>query len=46
MKNIFDELRERGVIAQTTDAEAIRELLGKGPVTFISVLIPRRTACM
>lgn len=34
MKNIFDELRERGVIAQTTDAEAIRELLGKGPVTF------------
>lgn len=34
MKNIFDELQERGVIAQTTDAEAIRELLGKGPVTF------------
>lgn len=34
MKNIFDELQERGVIAQTTDAEAIRELLEKESVTF------------
>lgn len=34
MKNVFDELKDRGVIAQTTNEEGIRELLGKGPVTF------------
>lgn len=33
--NVFDELNARGMIAQTTNAEKIRELLGgKEPVTF------------
>ena len=34
MKNVFDTLQERGLVAQATDAGAIRELLGKEPVTF------------
>ncbi|MBE6753668.1 MAG: tyrosine--tRNA ligase [Ruminococcaceae bacterium] len=33
--NVFDELKRRGLIAQTTNEEKIRELLGSGkPVTF------------
>ena len=33
--NVFDELNARGMIAQTTNAEKTRELLGgKEPVTF------------
>lgn len=34
MKNVFDTLKERGLIAQTTHEEDIRELLGKEKVTF------------
>ncbi len=35
MKNVFDELKARGMIAQTTNEEKIRELLGGSePVTF------------
>lgn len=34
MRNVYDLLEERGLIAQATDAEAIRELLGKEKVTF------------
>ncbi len=34
MKNIFDVLQERGLVAQATDADAIRELLQKEKVTF------------
>ncbi|MDD2362593.1 MAG: tyrosine--tRNA ligase [Oscillospiraceae bacterium] len=35
MKNVYDELNERGMIAQTTDAQRIREILGGDkPVTF------------
>ncbi len=34
MKNVFDTLLARGLVAQATDAEAIRKLLGDGPVTF------------
>lgn len=34
MKNVFDTLQERGLVAQATDATAIREILGKEPVTF------------
>jgi len=34
MDNVFDVLKERGYIAQTTHEEEIRELLGKEPVTF------------
>ena len=32
--NVFDTLKERGFIAQTTHEDEIRELLGSGPVTF------------
>ncbi len=34
MENVFDILKERGLIAQMTHEEKIRELLGKGKVTF------------
>jgi len=34
MNNVFDTLKERGLIAQTTHEEEIRELLGKEKVTF------------
>lgn len=34
MKNVFDELQERGMIAQCTNEEKVRELLGNGQVTF------------
>jgi len=34
MENVFDVLKERGFIQQTTHEEEIKELLGKGPVTF------------
>ena len=34
MSNVFDTLKERGLIAQTTHEEEIRELLGKEKVTF------------
>ncbi len=33
-RNVYDILMERGLIAQTTHAEEIRELLGKEKVTF------------
>lgn len=33
-KNVFDELQARGMIAQTTNEEKIRELLGSESVTF------------
>ena len=32
--NVFDELKRRGLIAQTTHEEEIRELLGREKVTF------------
>ena len=32
--NVFDTLTERGFIAQTADASATRDLLGKQPITF------------
>ena len=34
MENVFDILKERGLIAQTTHEEEIRELLGKEKITF------------
>ena len=34
MQNVFDILKERGLIAQTTHEEEIRELLGKEKITF------------
>lgn len=32
--NVFDMLEQRGLVAQATDAQAIRDLLGKEKVTF------------
>ncbi|HOB21069.1 MAG TPA: tyrosine--tRNA ligase, partial [Candidatus Atribacteria bacterium] len=32
--NVFDVLKERGFIAQTTHEDEIRDMLGKEPVTF------------
>lgn len=34
MTDIVDELRWRGVLAQTTDEDALRKALAEGPVTF------------
>ncbi len=34
MENVFDVLKERGLIAQTTHEEEIREMLGKEKVSF------------
>ncbi|NLF80628.1 MAG: tyrosine--tRNA ligase [Clostridia bacterium] len=34
MENVFDLLSERGFIEQSTNEEEVRELLGRGPVTF------------
>lgn len=34
MENVFDTLKARGLIAQTTHEEEIRELLGKEKITF------------
>ncbi len=34
MDNVFDILQERGFVEQATNMEEVRELLGKGPVTF------------
>ncbi len=34
MANVFDTLKERGLVAQATDEEAIRDLLNKEKVTF------------
>lgn len=34
MRNVFDTLTERGFIAQVTDEEAVRDLLGKSKVPF------------
>jgi len=32
--NVFDELKERGFIAQVSDENAVRKMLGEGTVTF------------
>ena len=33
-RNVFDILKERGLIAQTTHEDEIREILGKEKITF------------
>ena len=43
---IYEELKARGLIAQVTDEEEIRELVNTGKATFYIDSIPRRTACM
>ena len=42
---IYEELNARGLIAQVTDEQEIRELVNEGKATFYIALIPRRTAC-
>lgn len=34
MENVFDILKERGFVEQSTNEDEVRELLGNGPVTF------------
>ena len=40
LANVFDVLKERGFIAQCTDEEGVRELLGKESVTFYTGFDP------
>jgi len=32
--NVYDELKERGFVAQVSDEEAVRKMLGEEPITF------------
>ena len=41
---LYDELKARGIIAQTTDEEQISRLINNGEATFILVLTVRPTA--
>ena len=34
MRNVYDILQERGFVAQTSNEQEVRDMLGKGPVTF------------
>ena len=34
MQNVFDTLKERGLIAQTTHEDEIRKMLGEKKITF------------
>ncbi len=43
---VYDELKARGLIAQLTNEEKVRDLLNNERPAFISVLIQRLTACM
>ena len=43
---IYEELQARGLIAQVTDEEEIRELINNGKATFTSVLTQLQTAFM
>lgn len=40
MKNVFDVLKERGLIAQTTHEEEIRDILGREKITFYTGFDP------
>ena len=41
---LYDELVARGLIAQVTNEEQIREMVDNGKAVFISVLTRRQTA--
>ena len=43
---LYDELVARGLIAQVTDEEEIKELINNGKAVFISVLTRQLTVCM
>ena len=40
---VFDELKARGLLAQLTDEEEIKELINNGKATFTLVLILLQT---
>ncbi len=42
---IYEELQARGLIAQVTDGEQIRELVNNGKPPSTLALTARRTAC-
>ena len=43
---VFDELKARGLLAQLTDEEEIKEMINNGKATFISVLTLPQIVCM
>ena len=43
---VYDELKARGLIAQLTNEEKVRDLLNNGKTSFYIGLIQRLTACM
>ena len=43
---VFDQLQERGLIAQTTNEEKIKELLNNDKVTFYIGFDPTQIVCM
>ena len=42
---LYDELTARGLVAQVTDEEEIKELINNAKATFYIALIQLRTAC-
>ena len=42
---IYEELKQRGLIAQVTDEPEIKELVNNGKAVSISALTRRQTAC-
>lgn len=44
--SVFDELKARGMIAQMTNEEKIRDLMENQKSSSISASIPRQIACM
>ena len=43
MSNVYDILQERGFIAQVTDEEAVRKILGEEQITFTLATTARPT---
>lgn len=44
--SVFDELKARGMIAQMTNEEKIRDLMENQKIKFYIGFIPRQIACM
>ena len=42
---VYEELQERGLIAQITNEDEVRELINNGKAVFISASIRLRTVC-
>lgn len=43
---VYEELQERGLIAQITDEDEVRELINNGKAVFTSALTQPQIACM